>query len=201
MSPRVQRSIRLNYDGWDWDKIEDVVEQNAELVQNTAQCIIGKAFDALDNYYDNDDWGRLWYKHEPFPLRMNYGEGYNHFLEDETVRFRISAKPYNHVKGDLRGTQDQFDLLKQAIEADDWHVGTAEALVQNGREELNVTITNGAAKVSTKAAAETVIGVDVNEDCVALAALTESGPEDSVVIDYPEIKEERHRYFTMWKRM
>jgi putative transposase len=48
--------LRLNYDGW--DKIEDVVEQNADLVQNTAQRIIDKAFDALNNYYDNDDWGR-----------------------------------------------------------------------------------------------------------------------------------------------
>ena len=35
--------LRLNYDGWDWDKIEDVVEQNANLVQNTAQRIIDKA--------------------------------------------------------------------------------------------------------------------------------------------------------------
>ena len=193
--------LRLNYDGWDWDEIEDVVEQNADLVQNTAQRIIDKAFDALNNYYDNDDWGRPWYKHEPFPLRMNYGEGYNLFLEDEIVRFRISAKPYNHVKGELRGTQDQFDLLTKAIENDDWHVGTAEALCRNGREELHVTVTNETAEVGAKEAAETVIGVDINEDCVALAALTESGIEDSVVIDYPEIKEERHRYFTMRKRM
>ena len=106
----------LNYDGWDWGEIEDVVEQNADLVQNTAQRIIDKAFDALDNYYDNDNWGRPWYKHETFPLRMNYGEGYNLFLEDEIVRFRISAKPYNHVKGELCCTKDQFDLLTQAIE-------------------------------------------------------------------------------------
>ena len=42
---------------------------------------------------------------------MNYGEGYNLFLEDEAVRFRISAKQYNHVKGELCATPDQFDLL------------------------------------------------------------------------------------------
>ena len=133
---------------------------------------------------------------------MNYGEGYNLFREDDnSVRFRISAKPYTHVKGELRGTQDQFDLLRQAMEVDDWHVGTAEALCRNGREELHVTVTNETAKVGVKSAAETVIGVDVNEDCVALAALAESGIEDSIVIDYPEIKEERHRYFTMRKRM
>jgi transposase, IS605 OrfB family, central region len=195
--------LRLNYDGWDWDKIEDVVEQNADLVQNTAQRIIDKVFDALGNYYDNDDWGRPQYKHETFPLRMNYGEGYNLFLEDETVRFRISAKPYNHVKGELQGTQDQFNLLTQAIKHDDcdWHVGTAEALCRNGREELHVTVTNETAEVGEKTAAETVIGVDITEDCVALAALTEHGIEDSIVLDYPEIKEQRHRYFTMRKRM
>jgi hypothetical protein len=85
---------------------------------------------------------------------MNYGEGYTLFLGDETVRFRISAKPYNHVKGEFRGTKDQFDLLTQAM------TGT-----------------------------------------LALAALTGHGIEDSVVIDYPEIKEERHQYFTMRKRM
>ena len=193
--------LRLNYEGWDWNDIEDVVEQNADLVQNTAQRIIDKAFDALNNYYDNDDWGRPWYNPEPFPLRMNFGEGYNLFLEDETIRFRISAKPYNHVKGELCGTQDQYDLLTQAMKDDDWHIGTAEALCRNGREELHVTVTNETAKVGAKTAAETVVGVDINEDCVALAALTEQGIEDSVVIDYPEIKEERHRYFTMRKRM
>jgi IS605 OrfB family transposase len=84
---------------------------------------------------------------------------------------------------------------------DDWHVGTAEALVRNGREELHVTVTNETAEVGTKKTADTVVGVDINEDCVALAALTEHGIEDSIVIDYPEIKEERHRYFTMRKRM
>jgi len=115
----VNEVLRLTYDGWDWNEIEDVVEQNADLVQNTAQRIIDKAFSALDNYYDNDDRGRPWYKHETFPLQMNYGEGYNLFLEDETVRFRISAKPYNHVKGELCRTQDQFDLLRQAIRDDD----------------------------------------------------------------------------------
>jgi len=67
--------LRLTYDGWDWNGIEDAVEQNADLVQNTAQRIIDKAFSTLDNYYDNDDRGRPWYKHETFPLRMNYGEG------------------------------------------------------------------------------------------------------------------------------
>jgi hypothetical protein len=42
---------------------------------------------------------------------MNYGEGYNLLLEDKKVRFRIGAKSYNHARGELRGTSDQFDLL------------------------------------------------------------------------------------------
>jgi IS605 OrfB family transposase len=43
--------------------------------------------------------------------------------------------------------------------------------------------------------------VDVNEDNVALTALSGNGVEDSLVIDFPEIKFERHRYFTMRKRV
>jgi len=43
--------------------------------------------------------------------------------------------------------------------------------------------------------------VDVNEDNVALTALSEDGVEDTLVIDFPEIKFERHRYFTMRKRV
>ena len=193
--------LRLNYDRWDWGKIQDTVEQNADLVQNTAQCIIDKAFDALNTYYDNDDWGRPWYKHEQFPLEMNYTEGYNLFFEDETVRFRISAKPYNHVEGDLRGTQDQFNLLRQATEDADWHIGTAEVLCHNGREELHVTVTNETAEIADKQDAQMVIGVDVNEDCVGLCAVTDSGIEDSVVIEHPEVKTQRHEYFTIRKRM
>jgi hypothetical protein len=34
-------------------------------------------------------------------------------------------------------------------------------------------VTNETAEVGAKEAAETVIGVDINEDCVALGALTE----------------------------
>jgi hypothetical protein len=52
--------LRLNYERWDWGKIQDTVEQNADLVQNTAQCIIDKTFDALNTYYDNGNWGRPW---------------------------------------------------------------------------------------------------------------------------------------------
>jgi transposase, IS605 OrfB family, central region len=43
--------------------------------------------------------------------------------------------------------------------------------------------------------------MDVNEDNVALTAFSENGVEDTLVIDFPEIKFERHRYFTMRKRV
>jgi len=43
--------------------------------------------------------------------------------------------------------------------------------------------------------------VDVNEDNVALTALSEDGVGESLVIDFPGIKFERHRYFTMRKRV
>ena len=36
---------------------------------------------------------------------------------------------------------------------------------------------------------------------MALAALSEDGVEDTLVIDFPELKFERHRYFTMRKRV
>ncbi len=41
----------------------------------------------------------------------------------------------------------------------------------------------------------------MNEDSVALSALSAEGVEDTLVIDFPEIKFERHRYFTMRKRV
>ncbi len=41
----------------------------------------------------------------------------------------------------------------------------------------------------------------MNEDNVAPTALTENGVEGSLVIEFPEIKFERNRYFTMRKRV
>ena len=41
----------------------------------------------------------------------------------------------------------------------------------------------------------------MNEDNIALAAITEAGVEDSIVIEYSEIKKERHEFFTIRKRM
>jgi isopentenyl diphosphate isomerase/L-lactate dehydrogenase-like FMN-dependent dehydrogenase len=42
----------------------------------------------------------------------------------------------------------------------------------------------------------------VNEDCIALAAMSRNGTvKDSVVFEYPSVKERRHEFFTKRKRM
>jgi IS605 OrfB family transposase len=44
--------------------------------------------------------------------------------------------------------------------------------------------------------------VDVNEDRIALAAMSRDGElEDSIVLDYTDVKEQRHEFFTKRKRM
>jgi len=83
------------------------------------------------------------------------------------------------------------------IEDDYWHARTADFPVRNGQNELYGTVIHE----TTDRGAKTVVGVDNNEDCVALATRTGSGIGDSFVIDYPKIKEQCHRYFTMRKRM
>jgi len=196
------QTIQLAEDGMDWDDISPRLEDEADLVKNTTQRIVAKALDSLQQSYDHDDYNTP--SHEKtgnYPLRMNFTEGYNLTLEDNEVHYRISAKPYNPVKGTLRGSPDNLELLEQALNSDDWRVGTAEAMKHNGNHELHVNVTHLEATVQDKQDTQTVVGVDINEDCVALAALHEEDIVDSVVIDYPEIKKERHRYFTMRKRM
>jgi len=121
--------------------------------------------------------------------------------DDGTVRFRISAKPYKHLKGALEGDDTHLDILKNALAGDKWNIGTAEALFHDGTPELHVNVTNTEQTVRDKHDSRTVIGVDVNEDNVALSALSADSVEDTLVIDFPEIKFERHRYFTMRKRV
>ncbi|ESS10501.1 MAG: transposase, IS605 OrfB family, central region [uncultured archaeon A07HR60] len=57
-------------------------------------------------------------------------------------------------------------------------------------------------RIASKADADTIVGVDVNEDCIALAAMHRDGSvKDSVVFEYPSVKEQRHEFFTKRKRM
>ncbi len=195
-------TIRRAKNGEDWDEIRQDLESDAALVNNTAQLVVQKSLEAMENYYEYDDYNQPSHtKGGAYPLRSNYEEGYNLFLKDDCIRYRVSAKPYNPVKGTLSGSLDSLEQLRQAIQSDEWRVGTAEAIQRNGNYELHINTTHTETEVQDKAESRTVVGVDINEDCVALAALYENDIGDSVVIDFPEIKKERHRYFTMRKRM
>jgi IS605 OrfB family transposase len=196
-------AIRLAKQGIDWDAIPDRVADDANLVKNTIQRVVAKALGAMENYYEYDDFGQPSHtKDGAYPLRANYEEGYNLSLTDDgDVAFRISTKPYKHVKGVLKGSDAHLDILKTALESYKWKIATAEALFHNDTAELHVNVTNTEQTVRDKQNSRTVVGVDVNEDNVALTALTEGGVEDTLVIDFPEIKFERHRHFTMRKRV
>ena len=194
--------IRLAKEGVDWNAIPDRVADEADLVKNTTQRVVAKALGAMENYHEYEDFGVPSHtKDGTYPIRANYEEGYNLSTHDGDVAFRISAKPYKHVKGVLKGSDTHLDILKIALESDEWNIGTAEVLFHNDTAELHVNVTNTEQTVRDKQDSRTVVGVDVNEDNVALTALSEDGVEDTLVIDFPEIKFERHHYFTMRKRV
>ncbi|WP_353633809.1 transposase [Halobacterium sp. NMX12-1] len=196
-------TIRLAKEGVDWDEIPDRVAANADLVKNTTQRVVAKALGAMENYHEYDDFGLPSHtKDGAYPLRANYEEGYNLTVRDDgTIEFRISTRPYKHVKGVLEGDDAHIDILRAALASDEWTIGTTEALFHDETPELHVNVTNTERTVRDKQDSRTVIGVDVNEDNVALSALSADGVEDTLVIDFPEIKFERHRYFTMRKRV
>lgn len=87
-------TIRRAKNGEDWDEIRKDVESDADLVNNTAQLVVQKSLEAMENYYEYDDYNLPSHtKDGAYPLRSNYEEGYNLFLEDDRIRYRISAKP------------------------------------------------------------------------------------------------------------
>ncbi|MEF8883174.1 MAG: transposase [Halapricum sp.] len=174
-------------------------------MKNTSQLIVDKALGELETYHDHKDdgWGRPYpYIDGTYPLVMNHGEGYRLFSEEDEIRFRITATRGTHVKGILRGSPDHLDCLQTALEEDEWRVGTAEVVRKHSEWRLHATITHEYAHVADKHGAETIIGVDVNEDCIALAAMSRDGTlHDSVVFGYTDVKTQRHEYFTRRKRM
>jgi IS605 OrfB family transposase len=200
----VNEIFRLDSEGYDWDTIEALVVERSNHVKNTTQRLFDKATDVLERHYDEDDYGHPRQNYEEaFPIRMNHGEGYQLSLGDDSERisFRVTALKRQFVRGKLQGSQHHLDQLRTAFQDDDWRVGTAEVVQKRGQYELHVTVTHETAEVADKTDATTFVGVDVNEDCVGLAAVTEDGVEDTLVIEYPEIKRERHEYFTIRKRM
>ncbi|MEF8843418.1 MAG: transposase, partial [Haloarculaceae archaeon] len=196
-------TIRLAKRGVDWDAILNRVADGADLVKNTAQRIAVEALSAMENYYEHGDFGLPSHtKDGPHPLQANYEEGYNRSLTDSgDVAFRISAKPYKHVKGTLEGGHTHLDIIETALTSDEWKVTTAQTLWRDGNPELHVTVTNTKQSVRNREDSRTVVGLDVNENNVALTALSKDGVVGTLVIDFPEIKFERHHYFTMRKRV
>jgi IS605 OrfB family transposase len=195
---------RLDKQGNDWENIKPTVVDNADHIKNTSQLIVDKAIDEIKTYHENDDWGRPYpYIDETYPIVMNHGEGYRLFPEDDgTVRYRITATRGTHVKGELRGSPDHFERLETAFNDDEWYVGTAEVVHKHNEWRLHITITHENHRVASKHNADTIIGVDVNEDCIALAAMSRDGSvKDSAVLEYPSVKEQRHEFFTKRKRM
>ncbi|WP_255191287.1 transposase [Natronobeatus ordinarius] len=205
---RVRNEVnRLDREGWDWDDIHDTVVDNANLVKNTTQLLVQKALGEIETYHDHKDneWGRPFpYIDETYPMRMNHNEGYALTVDDSgDVRFRVSYKPYNHVKGVLRGSPNHLERVKNALNSDSWRVGVAELVYKHDEWRVHVTVTHKTRTVASPDYAETVVGVDINEDCVALTALNRATGDvlDSVVIEYPDIKRVRHEFFTKRKRM
>jgi len=200
----VNEVFRLDDEGYDWKQIEEIAVDRSNHVQNTTQRLVDKAIDALERYYDEDDYGHPGQNHEhAFPVRMNHGEGYALTVDDETgsVNFRITAQKRTFVRGTLQSGPEQIEMLQTALTDEKWRVGTAEVVSRHGRHELHINVTHETATVRSEEDAVTFVGVDVNEDNVSLAAVTEAGVEDSIVIEYPEIKQERHEFFTIRKRM
>ncbi len=195
---------RLDKQGGDWNDIKPVVVDNANHVTNTSQLIVDKALGEIETSHDNEDWGRPYpYIDGMYPMVMNHGEGYRLFPEEDgTVRYRITATRGTHVTGELRGSPDHFDRLQTAFNDNEWRVGTAEVVHKHDEWRLHVTVTHETHRVASKHDADTIVGVDVNEDCIALAAMSRNGAvKDSVVFEYPSVKEQRHEFFTKRKRM
>lgn len=134
---------------------------------------------------------------------MNHNEGYALTVDDSgVIRFRVSYKPYNYVTGVLRGSSDHLERVKTALTSEAWRVGVAELVYKHDEWRLPVTVTHKRHTVETTEDADTVVGVDINEDCVALTAMPCDGDVlGAVVIEYPDIKRIRHEFFTKRKRM
>lgn len=198
----INEIYRLNKENYNWSEIEQLILERSKHVKNTTQQLFEKAKTTLNRYYNENEYGHPTQEYQDsFPIRMNHGEGYQLENKKNNISFRITALKRNFVRGCLNGSPHNLELVENALESDDWRVGTAEVVKSQNQHELHINITHKTAEVSDKETAQTVVGVDVNEDCIGLAATSEEQIEDSVVIEYPEIKRERHEYFTIRKRM
>ena len=180
---------------------------NANHVTNTTQLLIQKALGEIKTSHDHksDGWGRPFPSiHETYPMRMNHNEGYALTVDDSgDVRFRISYEPYNYLKAAIQASPDQIERVNNALNSDAWRVGVAELVYKHDKWRLHVTVTHKTRGVASPDDADTVVGVDINEDCIPLAAMNRDTNDvlDSVVIEYPDIKRVRHEFSTKRKRI
>jgi len=136
-------TIRLAKQGVDWDTIPDRVADDANLVKNTTQRVVAKA-SRRDGKLLRVRRLRTPGSHQGrrVPASSELRGGYNLSLTDDGDAFRISAKPYKHVKGVLEGSDAHLDILKTALTSDEWKIGTAEALFHDDTAELHANVTN-----------------------------------------------------------
>lgn len=82
----VNEVYRLDEEEYDWDEIEEIVQERSSHVKNTTQRLFDKAVDDLVRYHDEEEYGHPSMEYqEEYPIRMNFGEGYNLEINGEKV--------------------------------------------------------------------------------------------------------------------
>ncbi len=171
----------------------------SKLIQNTRQMAREKAREAVKSYFELKKRGKKATfpkpRKKPMPVRMNYKEGYI-VREDFTVR--ISVYPRVHVHGKLEGSELDFAYLYNALKGK-YEIGVAELLKKNNKFYLHITISKD---FNQSYEPKTFIGVDVNENSVALTALDEGGRVlKSAILEFNELKFLRHKFDMVRKRV
>ncbi len=187
------------------------------LVDNTKQRIIAKAKETFKSFKELKEKGEaeeLRTYEKPLPLRMNFGEGYNLWIEDDRIAFRVTLIPRKeYIKGYLEFSKEQEEIVRKAIEekgeaiklrkhgidyTPEYDVTIAELVKRKGEYYLHITITRNVPVSSIRCAA----GIDVNEDNVTVTVydLIARKVVDSFIVDYVVIKFMRH-WFTIRKRL
>ena len=91
------------------------------LVDNTKQRIIAKAKETFKSFKKLKEKGEAdeirMYENRPLPLRMNFGEGYNLWIQNGRIWFRVTLIPRKeYVKGYLEFSKEQEEIVRKAIE-------------------------------------------------------------------------------------
>ncbi|MCD6209451.1 MAG: transposase [Methanophagales archaeon] len=183
------------------------------LASNTKQRIIAKAKEAFNSFKELKANGRAEklriYDNRPLPLRMNFGEGYNLWIEDDKVMFRVTLIPRKeYIKGYLKLSKEHDEIVRKALEEKtgekkdhrkEYNITIAELVKRKSEYYLHITITKNISVPSIRYAA----GIDLNEDNVAITVydLTTKEVVESFIVDYAIIKFIRHYWFTIRKRL